>query len=266
MAITPINGISVKQNYRNNNINFAGKRRMVDNDEEPQESNLPRRSSKMATVPVIVLMAMTPGMMEGKQPVTVLPANAINIEAPANLNKAEKAGTTYYMAGVNQSEDSEVPDVLSDDKIQHKETFVANGKKYTMYYTDLLKGFKGRYKDVSDIYIVPQDFKLIKDDIGYEANTPPKMIQFRYHKISDDINNNFVGAVLHQKICDENGNNTKFKTWEIRLPDEIANKILYLILGETELTPTKGLVKQYVHVTTPNLMPTKIEDPIQQND
>ncbi len=259
MAIAPINGINVRQNY-NSTINFAGRKRYEDCEDAQQK---PRRASNLATVPVVVLMAMTPGMLNGKQPVTIMPASDMNMTEvfeQANLDDPEALENTYQITQSDYAQNSNMPRALNPRYIQYKENFRINGKNYTMYFSNPARSLNKNL--VTTIHFVPEDFELIKGPFDSELNSPPMMMQFRYHKVSDDINKNFVGAVVKEKICDSNGENIRFKTSEIRLPDEIANRILGLILGDMDLKASKGIIDSYVHVSTPNLMATKIERPI----
>lgn len=257
MAIAPINGISVRQNY-NSTVNFTGRRQ---NEEGDDRQPLRRSTNNMAAVPVVVLMAMTPGMLNGKQPVTVLPANEMNItEVLAQAPEIEEAENTYQITEADYAQYTDMPRALNSRYVQYKENFRMNGKNYTMYFSNPARSLNRNL--VTTIHFVPEDFELIKDAFDNELNSPPEMVQFRYHKVSDDMSRNFVGAVVKEKICNSDGQNVRFKTSEIRLPDEIANRILGLILGDMDLKASKGIVDSYVHVSSPNLMTTKIERPI----
>ncbi len=247
MAISPINCISVKQNY-NNMVNFTG-RKSKDSENNLYENTSPRHSNKMATVPVIVLMAMTPGMMNGKQPIVINPENAIAMtEVVANPSDEIDMENTFNYMEAETIDTNNLPVALKRAKIHYQEDFKAEGKNYTMYFADPFSG--GRTKDVvSSVYFVPEDFKPVIIE-GRDKNRPPLMQKFVYHNLGDD---SFVGAVISEITCDKNGNNRIVKTREIKLPNDIANTILGMILGDYEYKPLDRIAKMYIHVNTPEL-------------
>jgi hypothetical protein len=75
MAILPISSVRF-QNSRNNSVNFKSR---LDSENENNSGNgyrQPRRSHKMATVPVALLIAMMPTVTEGKAPAGPEPIDA----------------------------------------------------------------------------------------------------------------------------------------------------------------------------------------------
>lgn len=236
MAIAPINGVNVRQNY-NSTINFAGRKRN-DDGEDSQQS--PRRASNLATVPVVVLMAMTPGMLNGKQPVTIMPANDMNMtEVLAQTPSLNMEKT--YMTNVTQYSKQNGIDLSGFDpaEIQYKQYYTVNGKKWVMVWSDAGKDKFAKKNMVASIDFVSEDYRQIKDEYGWNANNPPMLLKMIYHNLGDE-NKNFISVITRETVCDSNGKNKDYVTKEYRLPDDVANKLIDLFVGDTEFEPRRN--------------------------
>ena len=240
MAIAPINGINVRQNY-NSTINFAGRKRYEDGDDAQQN---PRRASNLATVPVVVLMAMTPGMLNGKQPVTVLPANEMNVtEVLAQTPEIKEAENTYYTSAAQFSNSSYDLSSFDPRDIQYKQYYKMNGKNWVMVWNDVGKSTNSKKNMVGGIFFVPETYRQIQNEMGIDINTPPMLLKMVYHNIGDS---SFMTVITRETTCDDEGNNRKRLTKEYRIPDDVANKLIDLFVGDTEFVPRNNFTSNAI--------------------
>lgn len=235
MAIAPINGVNVRQNY-NSTVNFAGSRKNDDGNERQNYT----RTSKMATVPVVVLMAMTPGMMNGKQPITILPANDMNItEVLAQVPSIDMT-KTYRTTEAQFSNQSGIDlSGYNPKDIQYKQYYTSNGKRWVMVWSDVGKDKFAKKNMVGSIDFVSEDYRQIKDEYGGDANNPPSLLKMVYHNLGDE-SKNFISVITRETVCDSNGENKKYVTKEYRIPDDVANKLIDLFVGDTEFEPRRN--------------------------
>src|SRR5574344_1262532 len=94
MAIVPISSVEIDKNH-SNMVSFGHKK----NDKRGnQNRDLPSGTNTMKAIPVVVLMAMNPSLLNAKQPVMALPVNSENMTemyAPSNP-KSESPNTISY--------------------------------------------------------------------------------------------------------------------------------------------------------------------------
>lgn len=142
-------------------------------------------------------------------------------------------------------------DYIKPEDVQFSMDFKAEGKNWTMYYTDIIKS--KRENVVSAIYFVQDDYSPVSS-IGNEISSPPRMKNLIYHDIGA---NEFVGAYVTEskKI---NGR-MKTVTREIKLPDDVANELMGLLLGDTKFKPLKFLQNSLKVVHTPDMESTVIK-------
>lgn len=151
---------------------------------------------------------------------------------------------------VQQAKPNQVlPGIFEDRFVQFKKKFKMEGKNYTLYFLDVGKNVRAKKNIVTNIYLLPDDFSLIVVQ-GEAQNYPPSLKKFIYHDLGDP-DRDYCTAILHENICDKNGENSKFIDREVRLPDEIANDIISLFSGDTELRVLDRMLGIYSEVTTP---------------
>ena len=199
-------------------------------------------------VPVIVLMAMNPSLLNADLPKTEYNPNTIEITTPETVQNLEK---TYMLS--TQQQKSKLPRCLSDDRVIYKKRFKAEGQNWTMYYTNVNKNTQKNY--VMSVYLVPDSYRQIYDG-DYELNTTPIIHHLVYHKTGPETE--FIGAVTKEITADNH--KLKSVTREMRLPDEIANELTALLSEETEFIPNKYQVKQFKIVDTNEMEPTIVKD------
>ena len=137
-----------------------------------------------------------------------------------------------------------LPGVICSENIQFQKRFKMDGKNYTLYYIDAGKTGRAKKNIVSAIYLVPDDYSLIRKE-GENKNYPPRLKKFIYHDLGDPENKNYCTAILHLRRCDKNGENSEFLDHEVRLPDEVANDIISLFSGDTDLRVIDQMLSMY---------------------
>ena len=182
-------------------------------------------------VPVVVLLAMSP-------------VNATPQEALAQLS--EKNSVTMY----SQLPQIEAPNALEvaqnpkKPQITQKDIDLLNTifKKKNYIAWDKFRGDDNKNhllvlqydarkskNEIVAIYIIPEDYKIVKGQGEYNLDHAPDVDGFIYHE-SANGKDDFLGVTLwsfsrkHQYLEDR---------WEMRLPDEIGDKLADLLLGKT---------------------------------
>lgn len=151
----------------------------------------------------------------------------------------------FSSLGYSQAQSKQVlPGALKEKYIQLKKGFKMEGKNYTLYYINMNKGEKDRDKWVTDIFLVPEDYSLIRL-YGENRNYPPLIRKFIYHDLGDPENKDYCTAVLRERRCDKDGKNSEFVDYEVRLPNEIANDIIELASGGTDLLMVDRMAEMF---------------------
>ncbi len=154
-------------------------------------------------------------------------------------------------AQVQQTKPKQIlPGIIDSTSIQYKKPFKMEGKSYVLYFIDSVKKVRPKKNIVTYIYLIPDDFSLIEKNGDYK-NYPPMLKKFIYHDLGDPENKDYCSAILHEQRCDKNGENSRFLDREVRLPDEIANDIISLFSGDSELRVLDRMLDMYSEVTTP---------------
>ncbi len=235
MAIAPINSINVRRNY-NNSVNFGN--RYNEGKEDKYEERHPRRASNMVTVPLAVLMALSPSLSNANQPMN-------------SLQLQEKMDMTELLAAVPSDDYADAADLLAyapavpqkrapygvaafiDKNIQLAKPFKDhNGRKQTLIFATY------EQEEFSDnvlfMYVLPE---------GYKGNspryTPPEVKSIIYHNIGAD--KEFCGLVYHEQVVDKAGKVRGYIEREMRVPDDVANEVLALVYGDAKWTNSSGV-------------------------
>lgn len=206
----------------------------------------------MGTYPII-LLAMSPAMLNGgtsAKAVTINPEQLTEIVSNAATEEADKMMASFPEVQRTQQSGQKLPPEFTSENIQYTKKFRMEGKQYTLYYLDTEKKLRGKDNIVTSIYMVPSDYNHIRKN-NYGSNNPPVMRKFIYHDLGDPENKDYCSALLLEKVCDKNGDNSKFIKREVRLPDEIANEIVNLFSGETQFRILDRMANMYTEVTTP---------------
>ncbi len=250
MAIAPINSVSFKSNY-NNKIHFTANNRDEENDNTSTEGYpFPRRAArKLATVPVVVMMTMSPSLLNAATvPEKSAPLNTQALTELVEAQKAPKAEAPTYIMAPQQSE------AMSQGQRNYFE-LNKNIIPFKMYAgSGAYIAFSDPFKtsEIMSVDYIPKDFKYTN---AYDAFKLPTVTGMVYHKTGD--NKEYCGLILRKEV-DILGD-TYFEDKEQRITDDAANAIIDLLNGDSKFTDKTGLMVRVVN--TPNLTPTKIVEP-----
>ena len=198
---------------------------------------------------IVAVVAMSPAMLKGTEPVKAMPLDAEQLTEIIAAPRQEKEVSTINF----HHAPSRLKEFLGDDRVLYKKSFVSDGKKYTMFYSNGgLIDRAGRENFVTEVIFVPSDYDYVQN----EDVKPPWLTKLIIHDFGSD--RGFVGAKIKyiKSEPDEYGfyyNNYYEK--EIRLPGDIMNELMDLLLEETKFKPSPGLLKLPVERTSsPNLI------------
>ncbi len=221
MKVCPINNTYSKKSNRHN---FTGKANV-----SPQNV---MQKIKSVIIPAAAFAAMAPGLVNAQ-----MPENKQTVQQEQKIESGQNL--PYY---------------LQPEYVVYKKDFDMEGEKYTMMYADYGKRFTERENTVSDIFFVPEDFKLIKSG-EEELNQPPKLTKLIKHNNKD--NSYFVEAVTSEIISGSSKDDTQYITKGIILPEEIGNELLKLYEGKSGLSMIPS--ESYIDTNSPELQETKIQ-------
>lgn len=236
----------------NNNTNFLGNnnRNLNSNQEEaPVENNL--QSSKLAKVPVIVMLAMTPSMLNAKTPLKGIPEiegakteMIATLPAPAKELDKMTAAPNFEAPEVQQSPVVHplAAKMFPGDRVLEFDEFNYKGKKQYMAFI----AHPNHEKYVFEIFIVPEDYK---PNAGMYK---PEVSELVYHELGKG--KDFAGVIL---VKTTNLGPSKWQEYaeEIRLPNECAQKIIDLLANDSKWT--NDTYVKYSDTTSPNLRAPK---------
>lgn len=150
-----------------------------------------------------------------------------------NLKASESNREVEKIENIEKSRKGEdVPFYLHKKSVKYSKKFEMDGKNYTMYYTNYWRSSSDKKNTVSDVYFVPEDFKLYKDGT-VELNSPPRMEQIIYHEL-EGSEPDFVSAVISETVWNNDDNSYQQIFREIVLPDKIGEKLLDLYFCKTK--------------------------------
>ena len=250
MAISAISGVNINKTHRNN-ISFGQNNGEAET--SPQQG--PKRASNFVKVPVIMLMTLSPSLLNSTATATEKYQDDFNYPQTEQL---------YAMAAPEpQSSTSSTPrrsSYVRPEVVQYQKTFTSGGKQYTMYYVHDEKAENPNSKYVSEVYFVPKGYQPVKvSRANSDDNRPPKLVGIIYHDLPNG--KEFVGGKITEITCDKYGHedSRKWVTKEIVLPPDIANGLMDLVKGRTKfVVPPKGAIARMFQnmeaTTSPSLM------------
>ena len=203
----------VGQNSRKNNGDTEG---------SPVEYN--RRSNNLAKVPVIVLMAMSPAMMNAKTPITNLSEMEeakTEIVTPVSIDSEELDEMTTVAPDFSKPQNAQTKapfgvTSLLGQKIYHYDTFMKDGKKHYIVYSSI--------------------------------RTP----DYVYHDLGKG--KEYCGIIVRSVNKLQNG---RYKTTyeEVRLPDECAQTLIDLLANYSKMKNNTSI--EYSETKSAQLRQTK---------
>lgn len=235
----------------NRYVNFAGQnsgKNNGDTEGSPVEYN--RSLNNLAKVPVIVLMAMSPVMMNAKTPITDLSeTNGAKTEmvAPILIDSEELDEMTTIAPDFSnpQNVQTKAPFGVAEligRKIYKAESFVNNGQKYYIVYSG-----RQNSKIVNRVTVFPEGFR------NENGKLLPVVHELIYHDLGKG--KEFCGVLVISNTVLKNGG-SKNTIEEIRLPNEVAQNLIDFMAGDTEMKNMSSI--SYSKTQSPNLRQTKI--------
>ena len=190
------------------------------------------------TVPVVVLMAMNPALLNTAATKNNLQGeeehlNMITMVSPSKTVEPEEA--TYVMSPKVEETQQAPKKAPYGWELFLQDTIVGVHKghnglgDFDMVYTNE----KDDIESVSDVYIVEKEGwrgEPAKPVIA--AFHPPRVYKLIHHDLGRD--KEFCGVVTHEHIIDKNGNYVGKYEKEIPLDDETAQKLIDLVLGHSK--------------------------------
>lgn len=196
---------------------------------------------------VVAFVAMSSATLNSAEPVKVLPIDAEQLtEILATPNQEKEVSTIDF-----HQAPSRLKKFLGDDRVLYKKSFVSDGIKYTMYYSNgTLINPANRENFVTDVIFVPSDY-VLKENVK-----PPWLTKLIIHDFGSD--RGFVGANIRytKEVPDEYyGTQNAYFEKEIRLPYDIMNELMDLLNEETKFKTSPALLELPVERTSsPNLI------------
>lgn len=252
MNIMPVSGLN-SGHKASHYMSYTGINRELSdgNTEGSPINNEVKKANKLVKVPVVVMMAMSPAMLNSATPydndmlangektvmIAALPSseadsdvpNLMAYAAPAQVEPPQRTTKTYTpnLAWFRHEKPLNIKSFIN-----HK------GEKKYLIFT---QGYESKNnKVVEGVYIVPEKFNEDKFDF------PPNVIKLIYHKLGKDKEFCSVDLILAYK-------NGKVVTHEERLPDEIANEIINMMTNEDFRNGTTiDFVESYTPVMKPD--------------
>lgn len=226
------------QNSRNNNGNTEG---------EPVEYN--KSSNNLAKVPVIVLMAMSPVMMNAKTPITDLSeTNGAKTEmvAPILIDSEELDEMTTIAPYFSNPQNAQTKapfgvTSLLGHKIHHYDTFMNNGKKHYIVYSGISNA-----DYVNKVSVFPEGFDSVK-----EKKLLPYVRELVYHDLGKGKEYCGIIVITHQIL--KNGKSKTIKE-EVRIPNEVAQNLIDFLADDTKMQNNTSI--SYSKTKSPQLRTT----------
>lgn len=244
MAIVPINGISVRQNHRSM-INFGSKK-------SDSGEAVPQRTNSAMSVPVVVLMALSPSLLNAGGITNSAPLDAKALtEMAAESRVPEAEGATYIMdmaapASVNNLTPGQRNYLRAqgDDVIYKKDA----GNGAILVFEKLTKPNEVRF-----IKYLPGNSQYS----GKKTETP-SVTMLVYHDIGKD--KEYCGVMTRVWVRDDDHpKGGYYLDKEYRIPDETANDLIALVTSGSEFVNKAGF--KWMNTTDADLLPTKKVEP-----
>jgi hypothetical protein len=237
MAILPVSSVDFKAR---SNVSFARK-----NDSEGAPADRGMTAPLGKTVPVIVLMAMNPALLNSAATMSNLQGeeenpNLITMAEPAQNFEIDDA--TYVMQPkveeVQQNYPLNVAYFSQDAKIQQIIPCTESGVKGNIVFAK--SSTRGKDEEVQDVYIIRHNYKS-----KALHGKPPWIVSLNYHNLGGE--KDFMGVRVIEQFSDGS-----YQEREVRLDDDSAQQIVNLLIGKTKWANKTGI--GYSETNSPELM------------
>lgn len=243
MAVLPISSV----NTGKHTVNFQGRKRNIDNNIVEEQTNQSKSAGKMVTVPVAVLMALATTSLNAKEPA--------NQGFDRNIDQTELLAYTSPAEQVSQTDPSATADYytyLNKLKKSGKviKTMEVPGKResYTMVFMRDA-AYKGGTDCCSKVILLSHLYAFDKKSL---FDDPPEVTALLYHNIGKE--QEYCGAIV--ECTRKSDEDLAFIKREVRLPDEVANEIIDLIVGDAKYANLTNI--EFKKTTNPKLTPMSV--------
>ncbi len=244
-----VSGLGIGLNV-NHYVNFAGQNSKKNNgntEGEPVEYN--KSSNNLAKVPVVMLMAMSPAMMDAKIPFTNLSEmEEVKTEmvAPIPIDSEELDEMTTIAPDFSNPQNAQTKapfgvTSLLGQKIYHYDIFMKDGKKHYIVYSSI------RTPDYVDkVSVFPEGFP------NKSGVLLPWVEELVYHDLGKG--KEYCGIIVRSVNKLQNG---RYKTTyeEVRLPDECAQTLIDLLANYSKMKNNTSI--EYSETKSAQLRQTK---------
>ncbi len=247
MAILPISSVSARQN-RSSMVTFSGK----SEEDSSKIERLPKASAAKA-VPVIVLMAMNPGLLNssGIAKATTLEAEPLTT-VMAEASKAHKTGGATYV--MNPSEHIE-----TDGLTPGQQNYFRIRQKDIVYFKKTGDGGVLVFEKLNDpkkvhfVHYLPgdKDFKG-----GYYDGLMARVLV--YHDIGKE--KEYCGILTRKYVEDSNSpKGGYYLDKEYRLCDDVANDLIHFVTDDSEFVNNANF--KWMSTDSEGLLPSEKVEP-----
>lgn len=254
MAISPISSVSVSKIH--NNTSFGSKNR--ENDEiDFQEVKSPK-SNKLASVPVAVLIAMTPAMANGNKPIQAIPLDDQAVTELMETASANEVEAPTYIMGTEQASLSPFECYMKKQNILQSVPTTINGTRPAVLTFESITKNGGNVDFVS---LVPKDLTNTakRRNQYYDYDDAPMVRQLVYHNLGGHgSGDDFCSVRTRQRLFDKDGN-LYYMDRDVRITDDAANAIIDLLAGDTKFKNNSGI--EFIETKTSVMKPTTTIDP-----
>ena len=225
LNIMKVNAIS-RLGFIRNDYSFGEKQKV----NEGISVTNPSKSSDLAKVPVVVLLAMNPATLSSAIPMSPEgdnPNHIVMITPGAKALTQPVLEIEPEIQGVQQSDAPYGWVGLKRFKIQKEQHGMTPLYEYDMLFATSTFA-NGDYNKITDVFVF-RDF----DNPSSNPYTPPRKVKALYYHNTGD-GKDFYGVLVAGDTCDKNGKNIGYTRREFRVEPKTGKAILDLITNRTK--------------------------------
>ena len=203
------------------------------------------RSNDLAKVPVVLMIAMSPAMMNGKTPIQYMPLDEGNMTEMFEQAPVETNDATYVARPEEFQQDYPLGVAyLSYEKIRQIVPAVGNGVKANIVLAT--RSADKTPNNVEYVYYIKNSYKNDRCEV------PPVVRALIYHNLGPD--KEYLGIEIKENFY-KNGIPDYYVVREVKLDDKSAQFLLDLQAGSTKWNDKTGI--KFRETTNPNVQPPK---------
>lgn len=200
------------------------------------------KANPLASIPVIVMLAMAPLSMDGKQFVPIDNVHLtevsaqVNSVAPKAYAEPQAPQETTYPFGLNYYNKGRLILKVIDSKANNKDAKMV----FSTFNNDVAKN------KVAFVHLIDKDYNNRR-----VVSAPPVINELIYHNTSKG---EFCSVVVSE--CIKVNNQYTYKYYNVKLDDNSAQELINLLAGETEWKNSTDI--KFSETTSSELKPDKI--------